>query len=442
MTIRCCGRNASRLGCYLFVPKFSHIKLVVAAVAMVLVMPGVAAAQSDAEDERDRVQDQRSQVEDEIDVLQASNAEVSAALDRLSGAVSAQREAVEAAQAEVEAADAAVAEADEALAAARHDVEVLRQAIEEMAIASYIHPPVQDLVQSFTVADFDDALVARTYLDARAKRDVDLLNLFNEAEAVAETRADESRAAAAAAADAASAATDALSTLQAQRSHQQQVAATVQVRIDDALAESAALADLDAELAAQIAAEQQALIERLPPEPAAVPASSGPEVPATPSPDAAPDQTPTTPSTTTPSPTTTVPSSPPPVDLNAPPLETVHGITVNTSISGQVSAMIEAAAADGVSLSGSGYRSSQRQIELRMAHCGTSYYAIWIMRSGSCSPPTAIPGRSLHERGLAIDFINCSSHSTDCFQWLDDNASDFGLHNLPSEPWHWSTTGG
>ncbi len=45
----------------------------------------------------------------------------------------------------------------------------------------------------------------------------------------------------------------------------------------------------------------------------------------------------------------------------------------------------------------------------------------------------------MHERGLAIDFAACSTRSTPCYQWLSRNAARFGLHDLPSEPWHWST---
>jgi hypothetical protein len=47
----------------------------------------------------------------------------------------------------------------------------------------------------------------------------------------------------------------------------------------------------------------------------------------------------------------------------------------------------------------------------------------------------------MHERGLAIDFRNCNSRGSACYRWLAANASRFGLFNLPSEPWHWSTTG-
>jgi LAS superfamily LD-carboxypeptidase LdcB len=104
-----------------------------------------------------------------------------------------------------------------------------------------------------------------------------------------------------------------------------------------------------------------------------------------------------------------------------------------------------AAEAAGLDLTGSGYRSHERQIELRRAHCGTSDYAVYEMPSSQCSPPTARPGASMHEQGLAIDF-SCDgklieSRSHPCFTWLAANAPAYGLANLPSEPWHWSTNG-
>ena len=55
--------------------------------------------------------------------------------------------------------------------------------------------------------------------------------------------------------------------------------------------------------------------------------------------------------------------------------------------------------------------------------------------------PVAPPGTSMHERGLAIDFDNCSWRSSACYVWLANNASGFGFYNLPSEPWHWSVNG-
>lgn len=119
----------------------------------------------------------------------------------------------------------------------------------------------------------------------------------------------------------------------------------------------------------------------------------------------------------------------------------IRGIVVHASIARQLEDLLTAAAADGLALTGTGYRSHQRQIELRRAHCGTSDYAIYEMPSSQCSPPTARPGSSQHELGLAIDFEHCSSHSTACWQWLSANAATYGLYNYPVEPWHWSTTG-
>lgn len=131
-----------------------------------------------------------------------------------------------------------------------------------------------------------------------------------------------------------------------------------------------------------------------------------------------------------------------PIDVDGPvPLTQVGGITVHTSIADRLQAMLQAARADGVILTGGGYRSPESQIALRRAHCGTSYYAVYQMPASQCTPPTAPPGSSMHERGLAIDFHNCDSHSTACYQWLAANAAQYGFYNLPSEPWHWSVNG-
>lgn len=116
----------------------------------------------------------------------------------------------------------------------------------------------------------------------------------------------------------------------------------------------------------------------------------------------------------------------------------VGGITVSCLISEQLGELLIDAAADGLILTGSGYRSTQRQIELRTAHCGGDVYG---RPAGACGPPTARPGSSLHEVGLAIDFDNCSSRASVCFTWLAEHAAEHGFKNLPSEPWHWSTSG-
>ena len=127
------------------------------------------------------------------------------------------------------------------------------------------------------------------------------------------------------------------------------------------------------------------------------------------------------------------------------PLTTVRGITVNSSIAGQTEGLLAAMAAEGYPVSGGGYRSSDSQIRLRQSNCGSSEYAIWEMPASQCRPPTARPGRSAHERGLAIDFTyNGSiirSRSSTVFQVMARVAPQYGFVNLPSEPWHWSVTG-
>ena len=123
----------------------------------------------------------------------------------------------------------------------------------------------------------------------------------------------------------------------------------------------------------------------------------------------------------------------------------VRGINVARQIARQVEGLLAAAAAAGISLSGGGYRSREAQIELRKKHCGTTQYDIFEKPSSQCTPPTASPGRSQHEKGLAIDFTyggtTIKSQSSPAFQWLKANAARFGLYNLPSEPWHWSVNG-
>ena len=131
------------------------------------------------------------------------------------------------------------------------------------------------------------------------------------------------------------------------------------------------------------------------------------------------------------------------IDLSE--LTWVGGILVHESIANKVQDLLEHAARDGIRLTGGGYRSAASQIALRRAHCGTSEWAIWHRPSYQCRPPTARPGRSMHERGLAIDFRHngrsVTSRNSTAFRWLAANAATYGLYNLPSEPWHWSTNG-
>jgi hypothetical protein len=122
----------------------------------------------------------------------------------------------------------------------------------------------------------------------------------------------------------------------------------------------------------------------------------------------------------------------------------VRGIRVDASLAAALENLLAAADAEGLALAGGGYRSHDQQIALRRAHCGTSDYAIYEMPADQCAPPTARPGQSMHESGLAIDFT-CSgrlvAQGDPCYRFLMTSAAWFGLYNLPTEPWHWSTNG-
>ena len=126
-------------------------------------------------------------------------------------------------------------------------------------------------------------------------------------------------------------------------------------------------------------------------------------------------------------------------------LTRVGGIEVNRQIAANVEALLAAAAADGITLGGGGYRSNAAQIELRKAHCGPTAYDIYEKPSAQCHPPTARPGHSMHELGLAIDFTYqgrvIASRDSPAFAWLADHAGTYGFYNLPAEPWHWSVNG-
>jgi hypothetical protein len=106
----------------------------------------------------------------------------------------------------------------------------------------------------------------------------------------------------------------------------------------------------------------------------------------------------------------------------------VHGILVHPSIAGMVDAMIRAAAGEGVTLTGAGWRDTVRQAQLYNAHC----------RGGVCNPPTARPGSSMHERGVAVDW----RLGPGVADWLETHDGEHGLWLCTcGEAWHTSVNG-
>jgi D-alanyl-D-alanine carboxypeptidase len=120
----------------------------------------------------------------------------------------------------------------------------------------------------------------------------------------------------------------------------------------------------------------------------------------------------------------------------------VYGTTVHRSVGFAYRRMVDDAKKAGISISGGGFRTKQRQIELRTINGCPD---VWTAPASSCRVPTAIPGRSLHEIGMAVDITSGGRSLTStspAFKWLKIHADEYGFVNLPSEAWHWSITGG
>lgn len=103
-----------------------------------------------------------------------------------------------------------------------------------------------------------------------------------------------------------------------------------------------------------------------------------------------------------------------------------QGKLISPKIAGKFDQMAAAAGRAGINLQiGNSYRSYQEQVVL------------W-NKYGRDPRRVARPGHSNHQTGTAIDFVNTPG----AYAWLKANASKFGLHNYPPEPWHYSLTGG
>lgn len=102
--------------------------------------------------------------------------------------------------------------------------------------------------------------------------------------------------------------------------------------------------------------------------------------------------------------------------------------------------MINAAKEAGITLKAVGLRSSFRSAEDQMYFREQNCPDPLNSPSSACTPHTALPGASMHERGLAIDFEN-SSKGGAVWNWLEKNGASYGFFNYPPENWHWSMSG-
>jgi len=435
-------------------------------VAVSLLAPPVPAG-ADARSDQAEVQRQRVEAAARLDVLKASDQEVEEALDALDASVVGTSDQLsEAAQAERRA-DLEAESADRQLAVGEERLRTTMAELRGQAVSSYTTPApsILELSDSATAGDISRSMV---YADVRIGRSADTLDKVRAARSDLAAARRRSAKAAKDAADRRATSEAHLAELEKLRATQGSVAESLEAKLVASEAEIDQLAASDAELGAAIArqdveaaarrraeliAQQAAEAERA----ARLRAAAAAAAPPPPPPAAAPPRRVTVdaavlPGIGTPRPAT--PGAPPlrpgpprpvPTAPAGPGLTTVRGITVASSIAGQLASLLSASDSAGLSLNGGGYRTSQGQIQTRMNNCGTSSYAIYEMPASQCSPPTAKPGASMHERGLAIDFTNrgslITSRSNPAFQWLAANAGRFGLRNLPAEPWHWSTNG-
>lgn len=419
--------------------------LVVAFAAVVLtlglVAPDLASStpRSDPRAEREKVQAQEAKVAAELDTTKASKQQIDDALQVIEENLQTQEAALSRTEAEVAQAEQDIADAEAAIARLKSEIKTLRAEIRRRAVQAYVSPPGADVLSVLDTNDFVTASSRKFYIELRSQDDADVADRLNGAMSEIDyqrKKAEEARVVAEKKRAEQAKRTEAVRFAKEQK---QKIADSLQKTINDQIKVSLSLQKTDRALAKKIAQEQAALVARLAAIKAAKQKASAAAAAAA-AQHATTNQTPTGGGESTPL---------PPVGGGGPAgtgtggisLCTVGGITVNCAIEGQLQAMLNAAAAAGVHLSGGGYRDPAQQIELRREHCGSSYYAIYQMSASACHPPTARPGTSQHEIGLAIDFENCSYRSTACYQWLAGNAAGFGFYNLPSEAWHWSTTG-
>lgn len=392
-----------------------------------------SAPASDAKAQREQVRAEKARVAAQIDTSKASLGEIDAALSAIDANLRTQEAGLARAEADVAQAEKDITDAEAAIARLTGEVSRLRREMQRRAVESFVNPPTDDLLTVLDTNDFTAASSRKFFIELRALDDADIADRLSGATSDLQYQRRKAKAAKVRAEAKRTEQAQRMKAVQSARDAQQRIATNIQATIDSQVNRSLELAKTDRALSAQIAEEQAQLLARLAAQQAAQRAAAAAEA-------AQQNNGGGSGGTTAP---------PPPIGTGTGAgtgtggisLCSVGGITVNCAIKTQVANLLNAARADGLVLSGGGYRDPASQIALRQAHCGSTYYAIYLMPSSQCSPPTAPPGTSQHELGLAIDFYNCNYRSTACYQWLAGNASRFGFYNLPSEPWHWSTTG-
>ncbi len=376
----------------------------------------------DLKAQREVIQEELAAQALDVDAATADFDVVAEALDNLNALVDLQEARLLAAEQAVASAEAQVTAAAARAAEIEAEMDLLRGDLADLAVASFTGesgPNGEDLTALLLSDDPSEAARRRSLIEFQTGSLTDGLDRLKQLVAEAEDVAAQRQVAVDAAEAGRQRALTREGELDESRAAQLELVAAAETRLEARLAEAAFIEERDAEKAAEIRAQEEVIAQRIRAEAAAAAAAAAAEAAA---------------------------NRPPPIPPALPEdIRSVQGIEVHKDIADRVDQLLTAARNDGIDLGGWGYRSNVRQIELRMAHCGTSEYAIWDMPASACSPPTARPGQSNHERGLAIDFTyngaSMTSRSNPGFVWLAENAARYGFVNLPSEPWHWSTDG-
>ncbi len=378
---------------------------IVAPIVMSTVALGQLAAPANADDlgaKRRQLEAQRAQAASQLNVLKASQGQIQKALDALDHNIAAQQAALDGARQAADAAAFALQQAQKKEADAAAQVAKLKSNAADAALDAYVGRSKTATFDALRTGDLAAVARQREYFNialSSTSATLDQLRAARE-DLLAQRRAAQ-RARQQTEARRSQAQASFVGLVQAQK-QQQQFADQVENKIAVTEQQSGQLAQQSSQLANQIAAQQAAQSRST--SNSSVTRTSGNIC-----------------------------------------LQTVRTITVACSIAAQLDKMLGAAEGDGFTFTGGGYRSPDQQVAVREKNCGSSQYAVYQEPPEDCSPPTAYPGTSMHEQGLAIDFMwngsIISSHSSPAWQWLNTHAATFGFYNLPSEPWHWSVNG-
>jgi len=377
------------------------------------VAPGVSAQDdlSDLRSERDRVRREKAEQAQDVDAYGAEAGELAAALDAIDAQLASQEAQLEGINLAAEVIAEEITAADARVVATQERIAAQHAQIADAAVEAYVRSPNERLEIALGSVDINDAAKKDSLRDMSVGRTTDALDQLRRVEAELEAAERDAELGRQRVIDYRSQIEEETAQVQELRDAQDQIYSEAEARYEQSLYEAQILSDQERSISTKILAAEREIAARLARQRSRSSSSGG------------------TGSST----------------VGSGEIVRVRGIRVHVSIADSLDAMLAKAASDNVDLSGGGYRNPSDQIRVRRNNCGTSNYAIYQMPASRCRPPTARPGRSMHEQGKAIDFTYngriISSRGSVAFKWLAANAATYGFHNLPSEPWHWSVNG-